>query len=226
MVSPMGVQAGADGGQADRGQVDGGREILAADMAERIRANRVAGERPEGAGGVSGAVEIRRLGGVVHEDHEAAGQVARGVREPGVQGEADLGDVAVAQDHTLVGEALGEGRRGGLGLEPGERTTRVQRDQELAHAAVPADDPVDRERVEDLVRDHGTRPDGFAPSPPTVRRHPAPARRRPGAPGGHRGGPAPPRPAGTGWPRTAVTPGRAARPAAPPPARRCRPRVR
>ena len=33
--------------------------------------------------------------------------------------------------------------------------------QELAQAAVPAHDPVDRERVEDLVRDDGTRADAF-----------------------------------------------------------------
>ncbi len=40
--------------------------------------------------------------------------------EPAVQGEADLGDLAVAQDHALRGETLREGRRAGFGLEPGE----------------------------------------------------------------------------------------------------------
>ena len=180
MVSPMGVQAGAVGGRTDRRQVHGGGEILAADVAERIRAHRVAREGPEGAVGVGGAVEVRRFGGVVHEDHQPAGQVARGVDEPAVQGEADLRDLAVSQDDTLRCETLRDGRRAGFGLEPGEVARSVDAHQELAQAAVPAHDPVDRERVEDLVRDDGTdrrRASSSSPASARVSASPSAARR-------------------------------------------------
>ncbi len=58
-------------------------------------------------------------------------------------------------------EALREGRSTGLGLEPGEAARSIDAHQELTQAADPAHDPVDRKRVEDLVRDDGTRADGY-----------------------------------------------------------------
>ena len=175
----------ARGGRTDGGQVHGGGEILAADVAERIRANRVAGERPEGAVGVGGAVEVRRLGGVVHEDHQAAGQVARGVHEPGVQGEADLGDLAIAQDHTLRGEALREGRRAGLGLEPGE--VALRRSSVTRSSRRPPSRPTTRWTGSASRTSFAT----SAPAPTAsalvadrLRQGSRQARRQPGAPGG------------------------------------------
>ena len=50
VVSPSGVEPGRGGGVADRGEVDGRGEVLAPDVAERVAADGVAGERPERAG--------------------------------------------------------------------------------------------------------------------------------------------------------------------------------
>jgi hypothetical protein len=100
-------------------------------------------------------VEVLGLQGVVHEDDDPPVEVGRGCRQPAVEGETDLGDLAVAELDPLGREAGGQVRRRRLGLEPAKRAILADGDQELADAAGAADDPVDGKRVEDLVGDDG-----------------------------------------------------------------------
>ena len=101
-------------------------------------------------------VQGRGLVGVVHEHHRPAGEMGGRARQPAVDREADLGDLAVRERDALGLEARREVGRARLGLEPGEAVA-VDADEELAEAVGPADDAVDRQRVEDLVRDDGAR---------------------------------------------------------------------
>ena len=61
--------------------------------------------------GLRRPVERRGLGGVVHEHHHAAGEVARGLRQPPVEREAHLRHLPVGERDALRRQARREGRR-------------------------------------------------------------------------------------------------------------------
>ena len=100
-----------------------------------------------------GRIEGRGLLRVVDEDDDPAVEAVDGAREPGLDAEADLGGLPVLELDPLVPEALGELDRRRVRLDPGEPARRVEPHQLLADAARTADDPVDGQRIEHLVRD-------------------------------------------------------------------------
>src|SRR5688500_6272397 len=191
------VQAGSGGGPLDRGHVDVRGEVLAADRRIRI----VARDMPDvpkerAARPAPRIVELGRRVSVVDEQQLAALQAPRRGGDPSVEGEADLGLLALLERHALGGKAALEvrcgwrplaalqgPRRGGdravegeadlalLALRarhaPGGKAALEVRcgwrpldvderalskaDMDLAQPALADDDPVGRQRVEDLV---------------------------------------------------------------------------
>ena len=164
VVSPTGSRpaSAAAARTAARSTVRG--QVLAAQVAERVAADAVPGEPAQGAVAPPRGVQGRGLLRVVDEDDDPAVEAVDGAREPGLDAEADLGGLPVLELDPLVSEALGELDRRRVRLDPGEPARGVEPHQLLADAARTADDPVDGQRIEHLVRDD--RADGRRRRPP------------------------------------------------------------
>ena len=57
---------------------------------------------------------------VVDQEDDAAREAGGRVGDPGVEGQADLGSLAVAEDDPVGGETFGQGRRRRVGLDVDE----------------------------------------------------------------------------------------------------------
>ena len=125
-------------------------------MPERIGADGVACERAQRAGAPRGGVKDRGLRRVIDEHRDPAIEVPRRAVEPPVDGQADLGDLAVPERHALRGQAVREGRAARISLDGAEPIT-VDVHEQLPWAAGTADEAVHRQRVQHLVGHHRTR---------------------------------------------------------------------
>ena len=100
----------------------------------------------------TGSYSSRRRVAVVDQEEDAASEAARDIGQPWVDGEGDLGPLALGEDDALGLEPGGERRRRRVRLDVRERSA-ARPDQDLAQDAAAHHDPMGREGVEDLVRE-------------------------------------------------------------------------
>ena len=114
-------QAGRGRGPLDGRHVDVRGQVLAPDMAIRVGVDAMAEVGPERA--VAAADRVVQLGrrvAVVDQEEDAASEPAGGLGQPRIDGQRDLGPLALGQGHLLGREALGERGRRRVGLDIGE----------------------------------------------------------------------------------------------------------
>ena len=191
VVVPRWSRPAARAARLDRGDVDVGGQVLAADVDVRVVVDAMAEVGAERAvAAPDRVVELGRGVAVVDEQQDAALEAGRRRVHPGPSAEGDLGALALGELDGLLREAGGEGRRGRIGLDVDERAV-ARPDQDLAQDALPNDDAVDGEGVEDLVGED--EPDDRRCARLRARRGRLRGRPPPGAPRWPRAGAARPR---------------------------------
>ena len=162
---PSVVRPSASAARADAREVDVGRDVLLAGVAQPRRrvarrlgaGHRVPRERRQRAGGVRRRVELARLVAVVDQDDEAAPQPPRRLADPVDRAQVDLGAPARLERDAQPRRDTRQAPASTADLRPSQSPERVCRcgdvDVHLAQAVLAHHDLMHRQRVEQLVGD-------------------------------------------------------------------------
>ena len=131
------------------------RQVLAPDRDERVVVDPVAVVRPQRRAPGRG-IKVGRVGAIVDEEELAVHERRHGRGDPGVEREADLGRLPGLEGDVLRGEARFDRPGRGRPKDGVELASRSEGHVSLEDGAMGivgrcALDPVDRERVEELV---------------------------------------------------------------------------